>query len=305
MSETSQEQAGPQRTLQEKQDYIKALKEKLQDLHQHKEAAYVHAQDLRKKIQEQVNVLKHSRGQRDVFTSQIKEQKKVRDQLHSQLKQKSVLLQQAEERLKEILPMSNDEHKRVHLRHPDQIKKQIAAIQHTIETEGVSFEKEKKLMKEINDLKKEFIGSSAALDILSQKGKLLQEVRDLRKQANFTHREISHNAGSSQEKHNVLLAVAKDLDALRAEEKNAFTSFTQLKKEYNTLHAEFDALQKELYGLHEQVRSHKEEKRKQYDAQERKNIEALQREVVEKLKKGSGVKLTLKDLLAFQSMDKD
>ena len=73
---------------------------------------------------------------------------------------------------------------------PDVIKDNIERIEYKIETEAISFDKEKKLMKEINELKKRYRESSDVNDLFDKIDSLDKEIKDFRKKANDSHQKL-------------------------------------------------------------------------------------------------------------------
>jgi uncharacterized coiled-coil DUF342 family protein len=177
-------------------------------------------------------------------------------------------------------------------------------IETTIETSGVSFEKEKELMKKLKSLKKELQEVTQVRAEFRERRQLSAKAHDLGKEAASFHHLVVHKAGESQKVHEQIVTVSKQIDELKPQEKEALTKFLELKKQVNELYASLKAEYAEMDRIKEQLDSMDADRAKSRVEKENQNLEQLKSTVEEKIK--GKKKLTLKDLLIFQKeMGKD
>ena len=294
--------------LPETQDKVKALKEQLAALHLKKEEAFQKKEAISTKIKTLLGSVKTSKSARDSLTSTVHEEKKKRRELNAQIRKKIEAIKELNKNLPKKEEVSNSRDPRDRRGRKDSpgfLKKKIEELETAIETGAISFTKEKQYMKEIKVMKKELEGLKETSQIWKDRRALSKEIDALKKEANALHKGIRERADTSQEKHEALVSVSKDLDTLRKQEKEAYEAFLVLKKEYLTLNGELKSLVGDVQIARHKVKAKKEAKQKKRDEQMKKDLEERKKEVTEKLKKGSGVKLTMEDLLAFQSDKKE
>ena len=309
MSEGSESTA--KKDLPETQGKVKALKEQLAALHLKKEEAFQKKEAISTKIKTLLGSVKTSKSARDSLTSTVHEEKRKRRELNAQIRKKIEAIKELNKNLpkKEEVPASRGSYdprdRRGKKDSPGFLKKKIEELETAIETGAISFTKEKQYMKEIKVMKKELEGLKETSQIWKDRRALSKEIDALKKEANALHKGIRQRADTSQEKHEALVSVSKNLDTLRKQEKEAYESFLVLKKEYLALNGELKSILGDVQIAQHKVKAKKEAKQKKRDEQMKKDLEERKLEVTEKLKKGAGVKLTMEDLLAFQSDKKD
>ena len=122
---------------------ISKLRNTLNGLDKEKESWFGRKEALNAKIKESIRKIKDNKTKRDSFTGEVKELKLKRDLLNKELSSKSSEL----ERLKKERAESS---KSLDVKgSPSMIRKQMDNLEFKIETDTVSFEKEKELMKKI------------------------------------------------------------------------------------------------------------------------------------------------------------
>jgi len=166
------------RTEQLKKE-ISILSSQLKDLENQKEAKYQEKDLLDKKLNSLIQSAKSLRDKKQQIDSQIIEHKTKRSTLNKELKE---LFQKLNE-MKNSLPKENNNFRES----PGKIKKQIEAMQFAIETEGLSFAKEKAQMGKIKLLK-------AQLGEFEKSGEQYKELAEFKKQLNIkkTEADSSH-----------------------------------------------------------------------------------------------------------------
>lgn len=272
---------------------IDSLKRQLNDINIEKEKFYNEKKEVSKKIVSLIQKIKESKKTRDEKTSTVGEDKKKRLELNKEIKENIEKIKELNKQKVEIQGKNNI------TSNPIKIKKEIEALEMKIETEPMSFNNEKKLMKRLNSLKKEYKGVAVVSDVLKDISILSKKIDDLKKKANSIHKQIQIKANASQESHEDMLSISKRIDELRIKEKELNDKFLEKKKEYNEINS---ILKGKLNIINEHADVLKEKKKKSQEKQKKEKEKELNKksvEVEEKIKKKE--KLTTEDLLMWQA----
>lgn len=276
----------------EKKHAVDQLRNELTVLNEQKEQWFHKKEELNAKIASLISDIKKNKSARDDCSIVVKEHKKIRDELNAKLHTGIEELKKISTEKAEVLSKRNFKGD------PSFIKSEIQRLEQTIETNVMSFEKEKQLMKRINELRKQHKECEQTSGLFDHVTKLGKEIDAWHAKANDEHRKMQAKAKESQEKHLAILAVSKQIDELRKEEQDAFAKFLEFKTKFaevnEKIKIELTELNK-LYGeLGEVKAEHQEQKQRKIEQQ----LEKLEGQVEEKIKKGK--KLTMEDILVFQ-----
>jgi len=276
---------------------VSRLRNTLNELDKEKELWFKKKQDLTAKIRESIQKIKDSKNKRDALTLEVKGLKPKRDSVNKELSSKSSELEKLKKEMSELA-------KSLGIRDsPSRIKQQMERLEFKIETDTVSFEKEKELMKKIKELKKDY----DKVSILEDSSKKIKEVfgisRGMKKEANDTHKMVQDKARQSQALHEEILKISLEIDKMKVDEEESFKKFSELKKKFNEANSQLKEKLKAMNGVKnalDKISSDKREKRRQ----EIDSILKSKEEIVnEKIRKGQ--KLTTEDLLVFQKFEND
>lgn len=227
---------------------------KSKDIVKKKETLFEIRRIVSQEIKRLFNELKEFKAKRDEHTVKVKTLKEDREKLNTELKKSSPDQQSTDK-----IPVA-------------QIKKEIEKMQYYIETTPLSPDKEKGVMKEIRE--KEKLLSKAAGQ------KLSPELEKIREKSNQIHAQIQELAKASQEYHEKIIQISKDIKILKAREKDIHSLFTEAKEKYKNA--------KDVKPVKKQTHSIRSEE----------SLKERQNEVEEKIKKKQ--KLTTEDLIAFR-----
>ena len=271
---------------------VSKLRNSLNDLDREKESWFRKKEEISSRIRAGIQKIKDSKAKRDALTNEVKGLKPKRDGLNKEIKPKSEEL--------EILKKDIDESsKKLDIRDsPSRIKQQMEKLEFKIETDTVSFEKEKELMKKIKKLKKDYDRIGIFRDSNKNVRKVLDSVRKSRKDANEIHREIQEKAGQSQVLHEEIIKLSKEIDALKAEENDAFKKFSESKKKFSEVNNVFKEQLKLMNGVKSQLDRIYLDKKERKKQEEESFLKSKEEAVNEKIRKRQ--KLTTEDLLVFQ-----
>src|SRR3989338_2377567 len=275
---------------------VQELKAKLNAINDEKEKWFAKRLEIGNQIKAEIQKIKDSLGKRNALSATVQHEKKKRDELNKIISEK----------VKEAKSLQGDKKEEVKVErkmHPEELRKQIAGLEKRIETEGLSFDKEKQLMKTINTLRKQYATAMKAEEGWAKSRGVSKEISDLKKQANEAHKVVQESAKESQTKHESLITESRKIDELKKVEKEAHDKFMELKKQFNDTSIQLKMLLPELREMRETRKKQRFEQERSAEEQNKKTLAEKIRTVEEKLKSGGKkVKLTMEDLLAFQGM---
>lgn len=281
---------------EELHNQIRTLRKRLSELNDQKEKLFDQRNAVGKQISELIKNVKGIRSARDTFTAEVKLSKEEREKLNNDIKLKTAEVKKLAEEKEAIASKSGL------TEDPRMLKRELERLNYKIETEAMSFDKETKLMKVINQLKKKV---NAAKDVTLANDKLWNATRELdrmRAIANQAHNKVQHAAHESQEKHQGMVAVSHQIDDLKKKEDEFNAQITAKKAEMQPIMAELDTLSPKLNDINEKLGLAREEGKKNQENEQKKKLSDRAEEVRQKLAKGE--KLTTEDFLLLQSAEK-
>ncbi len=281
--------------LQEKQREIQQLYNSLHKLNSEKEGLFRTKEQVEKKVLVLVQELKEAKGKRDALTKQVKDSKERRATLNSGITAKIEEIKRLDEEKKAILRKNRIKED------PIRLKSQIEHLELTIETEGMSFEAEQKVMKRIKELKKQYGELKILGDVFDKIHKAEKELRMLRDKANDSHRKVQDKAKNSQEEHELLVKDATELRQLREERETLYQKCIEAKQRFNEANEQLKSKLTELAALKEKADEYfmgkaELEKKRAFDS-----LKEKVKLVEEKIRRGE--KLTTDDLIVMQGVN--
>lgn len=275
------------------------LKEKLEQLNERKEEAFRRKQEISAKIAERINQVTEFKKSRNDLTRQVRELKVERDKLNTEITAKIGEIKAAQPAKPEApapLPVGP----RGERIRPQELQRQMKALEQKIETVPMSFDAEQKTMKMIKQLKKQFDAFQGAVEHRGELSAKSKEIDALKKQANALHAKVTQMAKQSQEHHEKLIQLSKDIEELKKAEESAYQEFLGAKQEYLALSGDMKEVQAEARAQRNEARKEQEKVKKAKEAEDLKTLQQRAKEAEDKMMRGE--KLTTEDLLALQSV---
>ncbi|MBI2665266.1 hypothetical protein HYX12_01430 [Candidatus Woesearchaeota archaeon] len=273
--------------FQQKKREVSHLRNKLNSLHQEKEALFKQMRSSFDAIKSHNSRMTALKQERDKFTQEIKELKGQRDAYNQEVKMKSTALKEVEKKKENLVEGMESQES------PGRIKAMIAQLETKIETEVMPFSKELQLTKTIKELKARYKQVQGLQDVWKERNTAAADFSQKRKEAQSVHYTIQEKAEESQKRHEELNSLYDEIKKLRAEIKPLEDKRKQIK-------ADYEKTKKELEDILARVK----ELAKILDEREEADFQTIARErtaeVKEKLK--SKKKLTTEDILAFQAL---
>lgn len=289
---TPDERKAAQAQLDELQPKIKTLKQRLNELNDQKEKAFQQRNPVGKEISQHIQHVKQLKHERDALTDDVKKLKDNRTGLNEIIKKKIEEAKQLNAEKKKAADKAGLKE------NPSHLKMLMDKLEQRVETEVISFDKEKAIMKEIKELKKRFTAAKQANTVWDAAHQLSKDIDAMRGQADDIHRQMQQKAKLSQAKHELLVEESKRIDTLRGKG-NTFThDITEHKAEMAKIGAELDALVKQANELRAKLNAEREEKEAEQQHQRAKKFSEKLAEV--KAKMAAGKKLTTEDIIIMQ-----
>ena len=273
---------------------INPKKTSSRDLHQidiEKEKFFADKERLSKEVAEKIDLIKSLKRKRDDLTRSVRGLKEERKKLNTEIRDQI-------NEFKKIAPKKGERRPgRDSFVNARKLKYEIEKLEEKVETEALSFDKEKKVNDIIKQKKKQLKEFGAISENFEKTRALSREIEKIKKNADQKHKEIQEKANKSQELHIQILKISKEVDTLKEDRDRSHDRFIELKKEFVAL----SNIQRDKAAKNK-ARSQKSKKERREKTQ-KKNEEIVKeksQEVKEKIKKKA--KLTTEDLLVMQQL---
>jgi phosphoserine phosphatase len=275
-----------------------ALKSRFEVVRAKKENAFRKKEESRKELLVLIKKVKEIQSSKKQAVSSLDTLKKERDKHNNRVRELiSEVKKLGLEKGKMEIPLprtreGND---------PFKLKKAIESLEFKVETEALSPSEEKKVMKRIHDLKKEYGAVDDSFRKIQKARELSREIEKEKKLADKFHKELlssTKESGNYEE----FREITSKITSLREKQEKEFKEFQEARNEFQqtvkSLREKQDAEKKEKIRKKEDERKVIGEIKKQQKEKGEKLLEEKAKLVEEKLKKGG--KLTTEDLMVLQ-----
>ena len=269
---------------------ISELRKKARSLNEEKERLYREQDELRKRIREEVGKIKSLKSETDEYNVESTALRNKRDKENKKVKNLIEKIKELREKKKLIL-------KKYDIKDPERIHKRVGELERKIETEALSPSQEKKLMKQINDLKKIF-GKDSELEKVMKDIKEVSEMLEKSKTTGDEYHKMLQKMRKGGDYKN-FKEISKTITILRKSHKEVYDNFLKTKQQYIISNSQLKDNLKKLGDMKKKERVKKEKEKEKIDSLNVIKIHELAKEVEAKLKKKQ--KLTTEDLSAFQA----
>jgi len=270
---------------------VNSLRKDLNKADSDKELWYSRKDESSNGIRGKISAIKQNREKRDSLTKIVRELKEKRAKLNDDLRKMI-------SELVELKKQSANLMKKSKITDPARIKTAIDSIESKLETEVMSFEKEKELSKKLKLLKKSLADASGLTGILDAVKKLNFEINNAKKESNSVHKEIQDLAKESQALHESVISESKNVGELKAKEEEAFSKFVEFKKVFSEKNRVLKEKLESMGKIRTEINKFQLEEDEKRKLEEAMLIKSKEQEIEEKIK--SGRKLTTDDFLVFQ-----
>ncbi|MFH1400766.1 MAG: hypothetical protein ABIH41_04555 [Nanoarchaeota archaeon] len=272
---------------------VTTMKVTLTRINAEKEKWFTEKSKFQQQIKDRIGAVNQSKVRRNDLTTEVKELKVKRDSLNKSIvdaQTKVNALRQEYDELRKKLGIEED---------PKRVLKQIEELEYMMQTEALSFDKEKALMKKVKELKKKANDAGGLAEKTKELDAARDAVRDLRRDANQYHRQVQEKANVSQEHHEHLLEDSQEIQDLKAKEEEAYQKFMEQKALFVEENTKLKAVLDAISAIRDQLDQSNVEYEREKEARTRKSLDQKEQEVKEKVRKVK--KLTTEDLLILQA----
>lgn len=270
---------------------VKELRIKLNALDRTKEDFFRERRKIGSDIYSRIKNAQDNKHKRDSLTGVVKNTKLSKEEMESRVKELDADITKLKEEKRKML-------EKLGVGDPMMLKRNIKALEFKIETEGLSFEKEKEMMKVLSKMKKQYEGSKSINDVTRQLDLKFREIRDLRAQLDMTKKIVQHSAKESQKHHVELIESSKEIDELKKKEVEFEEKIGKIKAEMHEITDELDKRNAKMDELRKTLHDNNVQLKEDVDKANQEILRHKDEEVKDKLKKGK--KLTTEDLLILQ-----
>jgi uncharacterized coiled-coil DUF342 family protein len=281
--------------FENKRKEISELKAALNTLNDQKERLFDEKERYSREIKDLIRKVKALKDKRNDFTKLVKEDKDKKTDLEGNIEGKIAEVKKLRTELDEIRKKYNLQGD------PFSIKREMARLERTIETEAISFDKEQKLMKRIKELKHKLEDYAVVSDTWKKIKQFSDEIDKLKGAKESYHSQVQDNAKKSQSEHEQMLTYSQKIDELKVKEEETYKKFIEAKEKFNEANKalkeklpDMNDAKDKLDTYHTKAKNEKQHKEK---------LTLKEKADLARKKLTSGEKLTTEDLLALQSMD--
>jgi len=270
---------------------VRDLRNKINNLDRKKEELYREKRKVSSDIHSRIKVAKDSKDKRNNLTETVKTTKHSKEELEAKLKSLE----------EEVATLKNEKHKileKIGVSDPMMLKKEIKKLEFKIETEGVTFEKEKELMKVLSKMKKQYDSTRVIDDIERKLSSKFRELRDLREMTDMTKKIVQVSAKESQKHHVELIESSKEIDELKKREDTFENEGAKFKEEISKINEELNGKMNRMDELRVILGENNVKLREDVERSNHEILKQKDNAVQEKIK--TGKKLTTEDLLILQ-----
>lgn len=270
---------------------VKDLRIKLNNLDRKKEDLFREKRKIGSDIYSRIKNAQDNKHKRDSLTGVVKNTKLTKEEMESRVNVLDAEITKLKEEKRKML-------EKLGVGDPMMLKRSIKALEFKIETEGLTFEKEKEMMKVLSKMKKQFEGTKSINDVSRQLDNKFAEIRDLRQQLDMTKKIVQHSAKESQKHHVELIESSKEIDELKNKEADFEDKIGAIKAEMHSITEDLDKRNVKMDELRKTLHENNVQLKEDVDKANQEILRHKDEEVQEKLKKGK--KLTTEDLLILQ-----
>ena len=268
---------------------ITELKETLNILNVEKEEWFTKKESLKKEVSNLISQIKKIKFPKDSESAEVKKLKSKRDKCNKEVQK---LIKQFKKLNSEKLKIMKD--KKITF-NPAEISKQIETLDYSIQTEALSFDKEKKIMIQIKHLKKQMANAGDAQGVFKELKEVSDKIKKAKDIAEEHHKKLQKEIKDNKPDYEEFRKLTKQINELKKKQEKAFANFIDSKNKFSAINSKLKGKLKDAKGM-------RIESDFKYKKDNAKLLEEKTKEVEEKLKKKK--KLTTEDLLIFQGSKK-
>jgi uncharacterized coiled-coil DUF342 family protein len=271
---------------------ISELRASLDKIDKEKELWFNKKESLKKEIFKFVKDIKEIKHDKDDANISVRELKEQRDNHNKKVKE---LITKIKELNKEKIDFIKKNKIKID---PEHIKKRINELEFKIETEALSINKEKNVMKQIKELKKVYDQNIGLKEIIDKINNIDKEIKENKDKSDEIHKKIKELLNSNDPGYIKFKEYSNKINDLRKDQQNSFEKFIELKKGFLKVQEELQKKLNESYEIKKQL--DELENKTRLENQSRKEMQLKEREMLVEKKLMEKKKLTKDDLIMLQ-----
>lgn len=279
-------------SLQNLNKEIAVLRERLNQVGKEREEWFERKENLKRRVANLISKTKEVRELRDKSAKEMIELTARRDEANAKVNELIKKYNELYYARKKTFKEHNIKYT------PEKLKSNMEYYETMIETEALSFKKEKKLMEYIKQLKKMYDQTKVASNILTEMDKISKEINEHKQKSTEYHTKIYDCYYKNKQSKKDFKTLSYKITTFNSLQEEAFNTFIRLKEHYAEINKNMkDKLNENARIAKLLFQSKKQVQQKKADYN-KKIIEDKMKKAEEKLR--SRKKLTNEDLLAFQ-----
>jgi uncharacterized coiled-coil DUF342 family protein len=263
---------------------IMELKKSLNELNIEKEEWFTKKESLKKDVSNLISQIKKIKFSRDKGNKETQKLKAEREKYNKQVKELISEFKKLNSQKQKVMKDNKITF------NPEDISKQIKALDYIVETEAISFDKERKIMTQIRHLKKQMAEAGDVQGLFKELKEVSDKIKEAKDKAEISHKKLL-DLNKDGDTYREFMKLTKQINDLKKKQEGAFNKFIDSKNKFSKINSQLKDKLKDAKGM--KIESEIGVRRK-----EAKALEEKTKEVEEKLKKKK--KLTTEDLLVFQ-----
>lgn len=270
---------------------VRELRNKLNTMDRKKEDFFREKRKISSDIFSRIKNAQDYKHKRNSLTDVVKNTKLSKEEIEQRVKVLDEEIHTLKEEKRKLMAKCGVEN-------PMMLKRSIKGLEFKIETEGLTFEKEKELMKVLSKMKKQYESVKDVDQIERQLDVKFRELRDLRQQIDMTKKIVQHSAKESQKHHMELIESSKEIDDLKSKEEEFEVKIGVIKGEMHELSEQVNAKLAKIDELRKLLKENNVQLKEDVEKTNNEILKQKDEEVQNKLKNKK--KLTTEDLLILQ-----
>ena len=271
---------------------IQTLRQALVPLRQAKEDCLRQREQFRLRLKDKILSIKALKSHQDTLSQAVSDHRKERDVYNRQVRQ---LIQQAR-----ALQREKQQFLKQHKvkGNPLRLKEQIAHLEESIETEAYTYDRERKVMEKIKQMKKVYEESAGLATILDKLHEISAQIDAAQAQADTFHAQVKDSLQGSQAEVESFISTSKEITALRKDHDEAHQRFLQARQAFEEKHTHLQEKLAQLRALQTQLDEEEALHQKTHEERMAQILAERMRTVEEKFRQKK--KLTTEDLIILQ-----
>src|SRR3989344_4473086 len=275
------------------EEEINSLKTQLNAINEDKERWFKQKEDLKNEIRILIDKVKEIRKDGGISNEEVEKLRKERDEYNNRVRELIKKIRELNEEKDGLL-------KKYGLKEdPIKIKETIDKLNEKIETEVLSFDKERKLMDQIKRLKKAYDQVGNVKEISDRISNISKQIESTKEKANEAHNKLKKIMKEHRSRFREFFSISRQINNIKHQQEKAFEMFIGFKKKFVEISGQLKNKLMQARKVSEETHHKRKEGREIQEISKKRRedriIDEKVKKVEEKIKKGE--KLTTEDLI--------